>query len=115
MKKFLFDTTLGVILSIIVVSMMALLVSITASLLIWGGGVMIFNDIYANDLIPMFILRSATTFWTLLSIVIFILMTIWIWMELMKGVADRYAITDAKNISKKYGNGCDEEYNEVKR
>lgn len=90
MKKFLLDTTLGVVLTIIIVSMMTLMVSITASLLIWGGGILIFNDIYANDIIPIVVLRSTVTVWTLFSIVLFILMTIWIWMELMKSVADRY-------------------------
>ena len=102
MKKFLFDTLMGVILSITVVSMMTLLVSVTTTLLIWGGGIIIFNDLYANDIIPLVILRSAVSCWTLMSIVIFILLTIWIWMVLMKyaiSVADK---TDAENIAKKY-------------
>jgi hypothetical protein len=93
---------MGVILSITVVSMMTLLVSVTTTLLIWGGGIIIFNDLYANDIIPLVILRSAVSCWTLMSIVIFILLTIWIWMVLMKSVADKYAITDAENIAKKY-------------
>lgn len=90
MKNFLFNTPFGVIIVMIILLVMALVLSITASLLIWGGGIMIFNDIYNNDVINVMILRTATTLWTLINIVLFILITAWLFIQLMVDVNERY-------------------------
>jgi hypothetical protein len=90
MKNFLFNTPFGVIIVMIILLVMALVLSITASLLIWGGGIMIFNDIYNNDVINVMILRTATTLWTLINIVLFVLITAWLFIQLMVDVNERY-------------------------
>ena len=108
MKNFLFNTVVGVIFTMIIIAIFSLLLSTTITLLIWGGGIMIFNDIYANDVINVMILRTTTTLWTLINIVLFILVTIWLFIELMTITNDKYNMSgkmQEKADNKVYGSG----------
>jgi hypothetical protein len=90
MKNFLFNTKIGVTVIIVVISMITLLLSTTISLLLWGGGRIIFIDLYESGLINTNILDSCTTLWTLLNIVLFILGTLLLWFYLMENIGTKY-------------------------
>lgn len=90
MKNFLFNTPIGVIITIIIIGMISITLSTTACVFIWGLGVMVFNDLRDNNIINTNIIITTTTVWTLFNIVFYIIVTIWLWLDLMVTVNSRY-------------------------
>lgn len=86
MKKFLFNTDFGSVLLVIVLSMITITLSTTLSIMIWGGGRFIYTTLIDNHVLNQDVLTSCNTVWTLLNIVGYILITLWMWVSLLTAV-----------------------------
>lgn len=71
MKQFLTNTLLGVIISLVLIAILSIIISALFTLLIWGGGYIILNDLNHHKIIGETIKASSITLWTIINIGLF--------------------------------------------